>query len=202
MSTSSLKHLIVSCACVLLLACSRSGGDGDSVPRRLGYVRVADYPAEYAVIDSLPLRIEANSRAQTSVERQDAGVVWLNITYPDYKARVYVTLTPVDASTVEGALENRAERIGLNLGGAETESEHFSTPEGYYVTLIKSPQALPTPVHFLAVNPEEPKWLISGAAMLEGVGANAPADSIAPVIDTIYRDISYAMSRLSTASGL
>lgn len=158
---------------------------------------MAEYPAAYSVVDSVPLRIEANASAVASVEAMPQGAVWLNLAYPAYKARVYVTFTPVTADNVESALENRAERIGLNIGNAETESEHFTTPAGYYVTLIKSPQSLPAPVHFIAVNPESPQWLVSGAAVFDGTGPQVPADSIGPAIEIIYRDVSHAMSHLS-----
>lgn len=201
MSTSSLILLptLVSAACLLCASCSGADKGDAAVPRRPGYARVAEYPARYAAVDSMPLLVEANSQAVTSSERMPDGSVWLNIAYPGYKARVYVTFTPVDSASVEAALENRAERIGLNLGNAPTESEHFTTPGGYYVTLVKAPQALPMPVHFIAVNPGDPRWLVSGSAMLDGIGPQAPADSIGPVIETIYRDISHAMSRLAPA---
>jgi len=189
--------MLVSAACLLCASCAGGGAGDAAVPRRPGYARVAEYPARYSAVDSLPLRIEANSSAETSIERMADGSVWLNVTYPAYKARVYYTFTPVDAGKVEAALENRAERIGLNIGNAQPESEHFTTPEGYYVTLVKAPSALPMPVHFLAVNPDNPRWLVSGSAMLYGVGLQASADSISPVIDTIYRDISHAMSRIA-----
>lgn len=184
---------------MLCAACASRSADDGAVPRRPGYARVAEYPALYSPVDSLPLRIEVNSQAITQAERMADGSIWLNILYPAYKATVYCTLTPVDRLTVEAALENRAERIGLNLGAAQAQSEHFTTPGGYYVTLVKAPGALPMPVHFLAVEPDEPRWLVSGSAMLSGVGPDAPADSIGPVIETIYRDISHAMSRLGSA---
>ncbi|MCM1222660.1 MAG: hypothetical protein NC548_50190 [Lachnospiraceae bacterium] len=167
------------------------------MPRRTAYPRVAEYAERYAAVDSLPLLIEANAQAMTSTELMPDGTVWLNIEYPAYNARVYFTLTPVDSATVEAALENRAERIGLNLGNAQAESEHFTNPNGYYTTLVKAPQALPLPVHFIAVKPGAPKWLVSGSAMIDGTGPQTPADSIGPVIETIYRDISHAMQRLA-----
>lgn len=160
-------------------------------PRRHAYPRVAVADSVYAAADSFAPHFETN--LATRLERPAPGQ--LSIIYPAYHATVYVTAQELTPDRLETALDNRRERISLNLSGAAATTEHFSSDNNMYdCVLVTAGDATTTPVQFLAT--DGTSTLVSGAAYFGGIDATTSADSIAPIVAAIKRDLHHALKRL------
>lgn len=161
------------------------------VPRPTAYPRVADPGAAYVGVDSLPVVFEVNSAAQVERPRAD----WLNIRYPDWHVTIHVSLTAVDPAEFERALDNRMQRIHLNVASlAVTEELEIDSPE-FSSVLISSPDARSTPLQFIAAG--DSTMIVSGVAFFENVTPDASVDSLAPVVRYLRRDLTHALENLS-----
>lgn len=181
----------------VLAACSGGEGSDVPVPRREAYHRIAQYPARYLRVDSVPLRLVANEEAVCDVDNKDDGTCWATIEYPRYKAKIYCTLTPVDESNVQRVIANRMQRISLNAGDRTPDTEEITNPDGFEGTLVETATVSATPLQFITVDTKESKWVVSGAVYLEGITPSAKADSIAPVVQTLRRDIEAILDSIS-----
>lgn len=81
---------------------------------------------------------EANTAAEA---RTDSGGRWLTLHYPVYNADVYVTFSEVDgADALIAVLDNRRERMSLNLNGAHASTIHVTSADGTFETaLVEAP---------------------------------------------------------------
>ena len=179
---------------LLLASCA---GKDKPVPRRDGYPRVEAYPASYAAADSVPLRFEINTDAKASAKLASEGAVWLNVAYPRYDAEMLCTFTPVDAATVEGVIDNRTERMSLNLGGAAPTFKEYMSEGGFRATVAIAPSAVSTPVQFIAVEDSCPRWVVTGAIYFRNAAAISKIDSIAPMVAVMERDLTHALQKLN-----
>ncbi|MDE7135919.1 MAG: hypothetical protein K2N91_04750, partial [Muribaculaceae bacterium] len=99
----------------------------------------------------------------------------------------------VDPSRLESAIDNRSERIALNLGGREAEILSFATPYSLDCEVIVDKQgAGATPVQFIAT--DHRRFVVSGAAHIKG--DKMPIDSISPVVDMLRRDVIHSLKTL------
>lgn len=171
-----------------LAACTR-GGDA-SVPRRIAYPRIALYDTVYSVVDTLPVAMELNRAIRYDCERRDDGAWWVNLHYDRYGATVYCTLTPVDRATVDAVVDNRAERIHRNISQTSVDVIDIDSPGAYHSNMVVARGGSSAPVQFLSVNPEDPRWVLSGTAFFDNAPAGVSADSVAPIVDALSRDIS------------
>lgn len=172
---------------------SGSGGDYSPTPRRRVYPRPRILSQEYFVPESLPLHIEINTGADTLCERRPDGSVWLTVGYPDYAATVYWTLTPVKhKEDVRGVIDNRMERMSLNIGDDRAEIYEFSSQGGFEGAVMKASGVSSTPLQFVGADMN--KWVVSGTVWLSSPGV--AADSLQPYVDALSRDIARALSSL------
>lgn len=182
--------------CTLLSSCSWDTGH-TPVPRRTAFPRVSLYDSVFSAVDDLPVNLSLNSVLSPELESREDGSVWLTAEYPAYNATLYVSVTPVNESTVESVVDNRTERIHLNTNGASINIEEIDNPSGYHSNIIRTVSPSSTPLQFLALNPDSPRWVVSGSVFFGGVSSSTSLDSIAPVYDAINRDIRHAMRSLS-----
>lgn len=187
----SLRGIIAAIAACSLWACSHSHQEV-SIPKRPGYPRAYAYDTCYVQAQGVPIAIEVNSQAQHHAIKR-GGAYWLNIDYPRYNASIYCTFTPVTPATVASVLDNRSERLQLNLGGAVADMEQYETPAGYSVAIATAPSAKATPLQFLASNG---RWVLSGAAFFNNSDQFVDIDSVAPMVATLRRDIEHALITL------
>lgn len=187
--------LLLSALSILALTIASCGKPQDqSVPRRTGYYRMQEYPAQYTRHDEVPLALNANSSARFDVEVRSDGSYWVTVDYYRYKASIYYTFTPLAERDATALVENRLERMRLDLGNAaDLSTEEYMNPNGVNVWMVYAPHSLSTPVKFLALNND---WMVSGTAFLSGVTPVTNADSVAPAIEAITRDARYAMLTL------
>ena len=186
-----MKHTAI-ISLVLALFLTACGARQEApVPRPTAYPRVADPGVEYVAVDSLPVLVEVNSAAELTRPRPD----WLNIRYPDWNVTVHVSLTSVEPAEFERALDNRMQRLHLNIASLSvTDEVEFDTPD-FSSVLLSSPDSRSTPLQFIAAG--DSTMIISGVAFFENVSPNASVDSLAPVVKYLRRDLTHTLSNLS-----
>lgn len=180
-----------------LLAGCTSDTAHTPVPRRTAFPRITLCDTLYAAVDSLPVHIELNSALKADVTKRMDGSVWLTARYPAYNATLYVTLSPVTESEVESVIDNRTERMHLNINGAGINIEEADNASGYRSNIVRTLSPSSTPLQFLAVNPARARWVVYGSVFFEGSSATTSLDSIMPVYDAVARDLRHAMLTLS-----
>lgn len=188
-------HLPVALIGVFLLcACSGIGADGDRspVPRPRAFARIDLYDTVYNCTDSLPVRFDTNAQAHVSVMRRTAGNVWLDVGYPAYGGVLHVSFTQVsDTAVRRQVIDNRTERMALNLGDNTAEQITVSSPDGFDSSILMATTATPMPVQFLSVGR---RWVVSGAFTFDR--SPGSADSIRPVVEAVTADAVRAAMKL------
>lgn len=180
-------------AAILLSGCSEDR-QRNVVPRPTAYPRPTLYEPAYIAIDSLPVAFEINSSALLSVRQPGKnGTVWADISYPAYGATMHLTFTPVDSSSLEEVMANRAQRMALNLGTNEGVQTDVPSDNGEFesIVLTSAGQTL-TPVQILSVSD---RWVVSGA--LRFTSGNTNADSLMPMLKAVERDMIHAARKLN-----
>lgn len=186
-----LPLLIILLLTLAASACGDSAPTAGATPRRRGYPRLPEYDSVYAAARRTPLHLELNAAA--CVADSNAGR-WLTVSYPLHSSYIYITVsTAASADELKDILANRRERIGLNLGGMAGETTHITSADGSFeAALVEAPGA-GTPLQFVAT--DGAGYVVSGAARID-VAADAPFDSISPIVATLRRDIVHMLSRL------
>lgn len=180
-----------------LTGCSNgSGNDSASVPRRHAYPRIELPDSAYTFIEvnDKGLGIALNDAADYAMHASDDGTSnFIDVDYPGLNAAVYFTVTPVTENTISEVLDNRLERVRLNLGGADAELLEFDSPAGFENKIFVSRADISTPVQFIST--DGTATVISGTAFLRDASA-ANADSLAPVVAMLRRDILHSLMTL------
>lgn len=186
-----MKHTVIISLFVALFLSACGARQEAPVPRPTAYPRVADPGVEYVAVDSLPVVFEINSSAELTRPRAD----WLNIRYPEWNVTVHVSLTSVDPTEFERAIDNRMQRLHLNIASLSvTDEVEFDTPD-FSSVLLSSPDSRSTPLQFIAAG--DSTMIISGVAFFENVSPHASVDSLAPVVKYLRRDLTHTLTNLS-----
>jgi len=168
-------------------ACGKKASDTPAVPRPVAYPRITLYDSAYKNAQGVPIHFEIQDSAVYDTESGNNGSVWLNVRYPAYRATLHCTFSPVTQATVNNVIANRLERVKLNTGSYPAEVTELTSPGGYDSQIFFTRTGSLTPLQFISAGPE---WVVSGALYMEQPG-NAP-DSVAPVLQSVYRDIIHA----------
>lgn len=188
--TRLLPLLTVLLLTIVASACGDAAAPSDATPRRRGYPRLPEYDSIYAAAPRAPLHLELNAAA--CVADSNAGR-WLTVSYPRHSSYIYITVSTASTDELKDILANRRERIGLNLGGMAGETTHIASADGSFeAALVEAPGA-GTPLQFVAT--DGAGYVVSGAARID-VAADAPFDSISPIVATLRRDIVHMLSHL------
>lgn len=177
------RLLIILCLC--LAGCTATERQ-PAIPRPKAYPRPALYAADYRTyaLEFAPSEIAVNKSAVVTSPKPG----WFDIDYPDYGITVNCTLTPITPQTLSSVLDNRRERMALNLEGQYGEMTQWGG-----ITLIVAPVALRTPVQFLAT--DSASFVLSGVAVGNYPAGTSP-DSIAPYVNAVAQDITYMLKQL------
>lgn len=188
----TLSLLLPVCLASLLCACSgQTSRDKTPVPRPEAWPRIAIYDSIYQVVDSLPVVFEANASAK--IEHTRPG--WVNINYPAYASTIYLSVTQTTPAEIESVVDNRLERMAFNIAdNTDVTKEHIVSPDFESIMLI-SPVTRSTPVQF--VSTDRRSTVVSGTAFLHNAGQIASTDSVAPVIESLKRDLVHALNNLT-----
>lgn len=188
-----MMRAVVCAALTAMIACTSRAPEG-GIPLPPAYPRIAIADSVFAPLPSLPIRWEANEWARESARHTNeaGGSVKLDLVYEPYRASLLLTFTPAGSPEKRtGILENRRERMALNTTGLHTRLNTFTTASGITAAILTAPAGSPTPVQFVA---DTGNWIVSGALLLDS--APASADSIAPVVRAVTRDITHALINL------
>lgn len=185
-------------AMLMAVGCTHSRTETAEVPRPKAYPRAGLYDSLYSTVDSLPLHLELNSQATVATERKNDGTLWVTASYPDYNAKMYITLTPVDERTIDDVMSNRLRRMALNIGdNAEPEDFHLEAGSGFETTvLFTADPEVPTPIQFLSTDGRQ--WVVSGTAYFRSPGQSA--DSLFPYVDAVRRDVAHTFTTIDYAA--
>lgn len=183
----SLLLLYIICVAVAVGSCTR---EHNPVPRRTAWPRPAVIDTVMVRAEGAPLDFRVNRAARTSSDRPG----WLNVAYPMYGAVMYVTFTDVTGADVDRARRNRMERLVLNSGGRPGRESQWTNAAGFEVYTLRT-EGVATPLQFVATDGRTA--LVSGAVYFNNLRADAPADSLAPVLDAIEGDINRCLNALT-----
>lgn len=175
----------------------KSGEDNTAIPRRHAYPRIEIPIESYSEVDvdGKGLIIAVNEGAIYERRAADDGdAKFLDVEYPQFNSTIFYTITPVEQSTIENVIANRLERIRLNLGDADAELLEFDSPQGFENKVFVSHGDISTPVQFISTDGR--KVVVSGVAFVKDASA-ATADSIAPIVELLRRDIVHALKEIS-----
>lgn len=174
-----MKNLLILIAFAVALAACGPKDAGTAVPRRTAYARVAEYPDSTRTIDVGPLSMLVNSYAEVT----ETAPGWADVSYPLYGAAIHLTARHfADRAELDAAIDNREERIALNLGDNTAEQTEFVNKADFSCLVVRTLAADPVPVQFLAVGPRGD--MLSGSVAF--FGRTEPYDSVAPMVDALY----------------
>ncbi|MCH5347048.1 MAG: hypothetical protein J1E63_08050 [Muribaculaceae bacterium] len=192
-----MKRLLSAAFVATLMAAAACNGGGEQIatPRPTAYPRLSVAPALYHPLDAGGVALEVNDATTDSVYQREAST-WVNIVYPTYcnGSTIYLTITPATAATVDGIIDNRLERIALNLGDSEAEVTELETPTGWQCRLVRALSPTMTPLQFIATGHDR---VVSGAYYISAAG-----DSVAPLVNAVERDILHLLTQLSPHNSL
>ena len=174
--------------------CGAGGGRDVAVPRRTAYPRIALYDTVYSAVDRLPVVMEVNAGAMVSRASRDGKQDdnWVNVRYDRYGATLYCTYTPITSATFAVVLDNRMERIGLNVGNLTTDVTAIATPTGITGSVLMTPAAKATPIQFIAT--DSTTFVLTGALYFDR--SEIETDSVMPVIEAVREDVVHTLINL------
>ena len=185
---------------LLLASCGRkhpSETDVTEIPRPRAYPRIQLYDTVYTDRHGLEAGFIVNEAAEVNRKmiagsgQQPHSSGWADVVYPAYSATLHCTFTPVDDSTRSQVVDNRTERMALNIGGNTAEQIGLSTTSGYDAIVLTTVGSAVTPLQFVAAGR---KWVVSGALTFEAESIDA--DSILPIISAVRTDVIHAIKHL------
>lgn len=167
------------------------------IPRRTAYPRIEICDTTYCKSALLPITLEINSKATAISLNNKHGndkSQWIDINYPTYNGVLSCTFSPAtDTFSLNKILENRTERIALNLGETSFEVTDISNIYGISGKIYFTQTNMVTPLMFVATDHD--KWVLSGS-----FGFNSSQvitfDSVAPIIEAVNNDLIHAIKNL------
>lgn len=203
MRVSSILLLLLAISLAMLTDC---GGKDDmpgsadddyvEVPRRHAYPRIAlpDSTYSFTTAGKSRLVIAVNDAATSTLRSSDDGnSCFVDVAYPKLQSTIFYTITPVDRATLSDVIANRLQRIELNMGASDAELLEFDTPAGFECKVFVTRGDISTPVQFLST--DGTNLVVSGAAFVREASP-ATADSIAPIVDVISRDVVHTLKTM------
>ncbi|MCM1076706.1 MAG: hypothetical protein NC411_05035 [Bacteroides sp.] len=194
-----MKLLIPVILTVVLLSCgSCSNGreEAGAVPKPEAWPRI-EVPAEVYVADTVgDVELRLNAVARSMIRSNGGEGVWIDVTYPGFgDARLYLTVLSVNSDArLDEVVANRRERMELNSGGAVTELTELTSDGGWSGELAVTRSSLTTPVQMLAY---DGRHIVTGVFYLN-LPVGASADSVAPIVGAVSRDLVHTLKHLRT----
>lgn len=160
-----------------------------SVPPAKAYPRLALPLADsLTAVGDEGLRIMVNPAANIVTEPVgDGASTAVTAIYPGLGIAIYYTLRRVKADEQQSEVDNRLERISLNLNGTPARTDFTAADcdaEGF---IVETKSASLTPIQMLVAGNG---YIVTGTAFIDNTETAAAYDSIRPLIDMIYSDMS------------
>lgn len=172
--------------------CSGNGNDSQApIPRRTAYARMNLPPHSYDTIRVGRHDLLVNRNADTSIERRGDND-WITATYPALgNVTMHVTVTQAKPDAIDAILDNRAERINLNLGGNRAET--YEVSDSLLSVEIIVSRSIATPVQWIVTDSHS--MVIHGSVYMPQL-TSATRDSLAPITDYMLDDVINLISTL------
>lgn len=181
-------------SCIIIAAaaisCTNTGNQAP-VPRRVAYPRVELYDSTYVNVTGLPVMFAVNSSTGVKINEKSADTYWINIDYFRYGATVRLTLQMLPKQEIAAAIANRMERAMLDTGGYPTELTELTSPSGVASTIMLTPSATVTPLHFIAT--DSATFVLSGAVQFK----SADIEANTPAVNAIHADLLHAAKTIT-----
>lgn len=216
MNIRTQKHTIVAtilavvASSLLIPACRHPSTADRPIPKPEGHPRIEIPAPLYTLthIDGIALHLNSaaivshrpSSATHTSTSHPTAipspSATWLDVTYPTFPgSRIYLTLLPIATpAEMDAAIANRIERMQLNAGSNPTELIELTSDGGWQCRIAVTRSSLTTPIQILARSNSR---LLTGALYLNYPPQTQP-DSVAPIVDTVRRDLIHTLKHLTS----
>ncbi len=185
-----------SCIILLLISILYFGCDNNNsypTPRPTAFFRIPTYDSTYILLPDKHIHFEVN--ASTIISKDSTNKQWYNIHYPQYNATLHCSFSPAMPSTIDDIINNRVERISLNIGNNYHITTELTNDYKFSSSIIKTPNGSINPIQFIST--DNKYWVISGSMLLKN--ASAKNDSLQPVINAVERDIIHALKNIKTS---
>lgn len=177
------KWLFLSAVLLSLFGCGPRQ-ERNPIPRRTAYPRVEAYDSLYRRVPQVDgLNVELNASCLVTVPRDSADVVWIDASYPRYKAVLHLTVNRASGKELADIIRNREERFARDTDGSRVSVTNVYNDISEI--WIGRGGGLVTPLHIMATDGET--FVLSGA--LELKGAPATLEEVSPVVDAVYDDL-------------
>ena len=183
-------------ATLFLLATLAACRQEVATPRPMVYPRVATCDTIYRLVDQAVIPIEVNAAANVEVAENGH---WVNVDYPTYNGRLALTLGVYNRhDSINAAVENRIERMSINVGDFAAEQTSIDSPLGIHSVLLTTQAHCVTPLQFIST--DRRRFLVSGSFSFNGPVGKEKSDSLSPVIDALRDDILHLINNLKTST--
>lgn len=157
------------------------------VPRITAYPRQAPQESPdstaYLPLEGAPLNFQIPSTATAVHDTAHHG--WYTVTYPGSALILYLTINKINPDNYDRTVDNRLQRIDLNLNGIKAETQEFANKHGFEGILVTALQPCATPLQFLAID-RTTGWLATGT--LFNPQTNTPPDTPSPSSNALPSD--------------
>ncbi len=179
-----LYAFLLFCMVVFLSACRES-----VTPKPDGYFRIEPYPSTFRMdtIGRIAILINDSARSVVPADKSDVEAYWLNLTYPRYRATLYLSYIPVkDRDNLEQLLSESRELVyRQNVNTSAVRAVAYENRERtLFATLYTLSAESATPLQFMATD--------SAGFLLRGVlyyDAPIRQDSVAPTMEFLEADM-------------
>ncbi len=177
--------VLMTMATILATACG-SRGDDRAIPRPEAYPRISMPDSSYTLLDVRGTKFEINSAATVDSASTGTSGSWITLFYPGVDcADIYLTLSISTPDSILSMMDNRRQRMSLNLSGSKAILTELTSAGGWEAEMITGSEALSTPVQILARKDDR---MLSGTLYLRVPPATDP-DSVRPITDAAGRDM-------------
>ena len=178
--------------CAMTPSCGLHTSPSDTVPKPMAYPRLDMPDSVYTTVEASGVRLLVNELTGVSISHRGSRNTWMDVSYGGFASpTVHITVTEYNPGDAKGFIDNRRERMRLNLGGLSYELTELTTPSGWTCEMAVARGIPTTPVQILAYDSQH---MISGALMLD-IPDSLAYDPIAtaPIIDAVTRDMTVMM---------
>lgn len=182
--------LIIVTLAALLSGCGKK--NDTIVPRRTAYPRIQLYDTIYKDLPTKPVTIMVNASTEPELSHRSDTDTWINVRYPRYQSTLSLTLLEISGEPLLDAIDNRSERMALNLNGVKYQP--FRTSDSHISAIMPVAESpCVTPVQILAT--DYSSFLLTGALTFDGDTVR-DIEEIAPVVSAVKDDIIYMINHL------
>lgn len=179
--------LLSAVVAVLVVGCSRDV----STPRPEAFPRMEIYDSAYVDVDAaIPLSVNASATAEVLKNGK-----WIDVVYPRYGGEMSVSIVfPLEYRSLEESIENRWERMRMNIGDFYAELTELTTPAGVEAKILATQACCVTPAQFVASDGK--RYLVAGSFSFNSPIDRAKTDSVAPYVAAVVNDMIHLIKAL------